>query len=170
MSTRFINEPSDGVSRQWLSTLETLINPERLKEFNATYNKITPIWNGEERGQELYVVWKIAKDRAVTLSRADPLDNPTKEQTEANKDVQNPMATPISCSTESASPSTSQTSNNQVRATENSPPRQEKLVQTISPGTSKDDVPTPSKKYLLWPGTPTKKQTAGKIPKVNCHQ
>lgn len=95
MSTRLINEPSDGVFHQWLSTLETLINPERLKEFNATYNKVTSTWNGEERGQELYVVWEIAKDRAVTLSRADPLDNPTEEQIEANKDVQNQMATPI---------------------------------------------------------------------------
>lgn len=86
-----------------------------------------------------YVVWKIAKDRAVTLSRADPLGNPTEEQTEANKDVQNPMATPISCFTESASPTTSQALNNQVRATENSPSRQERLVHVISPGTSKDD-------------------------------
>lgn len=45
-----------------LKFLEPFIGAELLTQFNETYNKFTPIWDGAESAHDLFVVWRKAKD------------------------------------------------------------------------------------------------------------
>lgn len=49
-------------SQNGLKFLEQFIGAKLLTQFNETYNKFTPIWDGAESAHDLFVVWRTAKD------------------------------------------------------------------------------------------------------------
>lgn len=68
-----IQPPISEKNLTGLRFLESFIDPDSLKEFNETYNRFTPIWNGAESAHDLYVVWKKAKDKVTnTISASAP--------------------------------------------------------------------------------------------------
>lgn len=58
-----------------LSFLESLISETTLKEFKTTYNQFTPIWQGNEAAQDLYVAWKKAKDKVSGNLNGAPIQS-----------------------------------------------------------------------------------------------
>lgn len=63
----FEKQPTNSKSKQFVDVLETFIHPSTLQKFKETYAKFTPVWMGEEKSQDLYVVWKRATDKLKNL-------------------------------------------------------------------------------------------------------
>jgi hypothetical protein len=155
-----------------LTFMEQFIDPQTLGTFQETYGKITPIWEENDPGHDLFVCWKKMKDHVLAktenLTRSKPQVSTTNEKNYESEDsdlVDTPadsvpelpnlapdlqeVVAQASCpSSEKASTST--TSN------------KEKLSKVLSPGTGGANVPSPFKNNLFWPGTPTKTKKRAK--------
>lgn len=146
--------------------MESFILPETLKKFQTTYSDFTPIWKGDESCHDLYVMWKKAKDWAS--------DNSSKSKT-LNACLQVDPSTSRAQLLEEPStsrvlpPEETMTSSSSAQLKEDllkTPGKDvSKLAKVLSPETNGENVPSPFKKNLFWPGTPTKTKRKTRTPK-----
>lgn len=170
-----------------LKFLESFIPPDLLEQFQETYERFTPIWNGVESAQDLYVVWKKVKDSLQTnvnaksdQTTAIEKSSTVEEPVPAIVTVDEPVPSTSWANHESSTPKAPRCHNEQLidqgsllLSPEQNPDlaRQEALAKVLSPDTNGEGVPTPLKKHLSWPGTPVKtgksrKRKDCKIPAV----
>lgn len=154
-----------------LAFFEQFISKNLLEHFNEAYKPFTPIWLGDESAHDLYVSWKKAKDNIK--DKVQTINDCTETDAARNTDLtdlqlqENVTNQPP---TSSNSLQELQTCSS-VTSPQSGPSRQEKLAKVLSPGTDGQNVPSPFKKNLFWPGTPTKtkkgvKKTKVKLPAV----
>lgn len=177
------NVSKHNEGKECLEFLESFIAPETLTSFENTYKAFTPIWNGKESAHDLYVVWKKAKDhiqnslQGFTMQSQSASTQPviqTADEISPSKDEDSFISTPGKTNDGLRPNDTADNDDtindnqlpNNVPVALNQSPTSEKLCQVLSPETNGANVPSPFKKNLFWPGTPTKTKKPRKAPKV----
>lgn len=151
--------PENHVEKQCcIQFMESFIPKNLLTEFKETYNKFTPVWNGNESSQDLYVVWKKAMD---SITNTPVLSEPAQPAASSHFQEEN---TPTKISTNRPTEEPSKNTDTPVAKI----PSKENLAKVLSPETNGDEVPSPFKNNLLWPGTPekTKRKTQRRTMKL----
>lgn len=145
-----------------LKFFEKFIHADLLDTFEQTYKGITPIWIGEEYSQDLYVVWKKAKD-SLCIGTSDKVIATNRSNISNSVTPQELHGIPSTSSAAETSrvavdePTTFNLGKDvQRKLTPVKSAREENLAKILSPETDGDGVPTPLKKHLFWPGTPDK--------------